>query len=286
MSVASAETSALGPRAAPWGWLTGGYDRRSLTALLLLVTIGAAVGYRWSDLIDVNGGMDWLLAGTWVWMAALLTWGVSARRDIGMLAAGFAGGAVIEWWGTNTLLWTYFTAERPPLWILPAWPIATLAIDRMARMFERLLDQIGPVPDHWHFFAYWLMVPSFVVSMFAFARGTVHIAATQVVFVLMLGVTLTCTRPRRDMTLFVAGSLLGIFLEYWGTSRQCWTYYTEQVPPPVACVAHGFAALAFARAADALERALVLLIDNPKTRYRTALSRSSRALLDRSEGRP
>ena len=49
-------------------------------------------------------------------------------------------------------------------------------------------------------------------------------------------------------------ALLGIFLEYWGTIRECWTYYTGQVPPPAAVVAHGFAALAFARAANAAER--------------------------------
>lgn len=246
------------PSAAPsrFSWLAAGYDRRSLIALGLLVGVGGAVGYRWSDLVDANGGMDWLLAGTWVWMAALLTWGVSARRDLVMLAVGFAGGGVIEWWGTNTQLWTYFTLERPPLWILPAWPIATLAIDRMARMLDRAIDETGWRPDTALFIAYWVMVPAFVVTMFAFARHTVHITATRVVFVLMLGVTLTGSRPRRDVTLFVAGSILGIFLEYWGTSRQCWTYYTEQVPPPVACVAHGFAALAFARGADALSAML------------------------------
>jgi hypothetical protein len=263
------------------GWLTEGYDRRSLWALLSLVSVGAAVGYRWSDLVDVNGGMDWLLTGTWIWMAALLTWGVSLRRDLIMLAVGFVGGGVIEWWGTNTQLWTYFTAERPPLWILPAWPIATLAIDRMARMFDRVLDR-RPVSDVALFVAYWLMVPTFVVTMFAFARHTVHILATQVVFLLMLGVTLTGKRPRRDVTLFVAGSLLGVFLEYWGTSRECWTYYTREVPPVVACVAHGFAALAFARGADAIERALN---GSRRTLLRTASHPAFRDPPVRSAGR-
>jgi hypothetical protein len=92
--------------------------------------------------------------------------------------------------------------------------------------------------------------------MIAFARHTVGITATQVVIALMVGVTLASRDTRRDLVLFVAGSFLGIFLEYWGTSRQCWTYYTEQVPPPVAAVAHGFAAVAFARGADALNRVI------------------------------
>lgn len=237
-----------------WQYLRAGWDRRSLVALGLLFVVGASVGYRWSDLIDPSGGMDWLLAGTWVWMAAMLTWRVSLRRDLVFLAVGFVGGGVIEWWGTYSKIWSYFTLERPPLWILPAWPIATLAIDRMARMLDRAVPRHAPA--QWYFIAYWVFVPSFVVSMIAFARHTVGIAPTQLVIALMVGVTLACRDPRRDLTLFAAGSLLGIFLEYWGTSRQCWTYYTGQVPPPVACVAHGFAAIAFARGADALNRVL------------------------------
>ena len=51
------------------------------------------------------------------------------------------GGLVIEAWGTQTLLWTYYTAERPPLWIIPAWPIASLTIDRLARLADRLLPE-------------------------------------------------------------------------------------------------------------------------------------------------
>jgi hypothetical protein len=247
------------PRARFWEFLRAGWDRRSLVALGLLFGVGGLVGYRWSDLIDPSGGMDWLLAGTWLWMAAMLTWRVSLRRDLVFLAVGFVGGGVIEWWGTYSRIWTYFTLERPPLWILPAWPIATLAIDRMARILDHAVEQVAsprgaPVVGYW--LAYWICVPSFVVAMIAFSRHTMHIVPTQVVVSLMIGVTLACRDPRRDFTLFAAGSLLGIFLEYWGTSRQCWTYYTEQVPPPVATVAHGFAAIAFARGADAMNRVL------------------------------
>jgi uncharacterized membrane protein len=57
-----------------------------------------------------------------------------------------------------------------------------------------------------------------------------------------------CRRYRTDVVLFVAGSFLGIFLEYWGTSRHCWNYYTGGIPPVIAVVAHGFASVAFARA--------------------------------------
>jgi hypothetical protein len=47
---------------------------------------------------------------------------------------------------------------------------------------------------------------------------------------------------------FLAGAGLGYFLEVWGTTRQCWTYYTFQTPPFFAVLAHGMAAVAFWRA--------------------------------------
>jgi hypothetical protein len=46
---------------------------------------------------------------------------------------------------------------------------------------------------------------------------------------------------------FIAGSGLGYFLELWGTTRACWTYYTQQTPPLFAVLAHGMAAVAFWR---------------------------------------
>jgi hypothetical protein len=46
---------------------------------------------------------------------------------------------------------------------------------------------------------------------------------------------------------FIAGAGLGYFLEVWGTTRECWTYYTFQTPPLFAVLAHGMAAVAFWR---------------------------------------
>ena len=55
------------------------------------------------------------------------------------------------------------------------------------------------------------------------------------------------------MTLnFIAGAGLGYFLERWGTTRECWTYYTLQTPPLFAVLAHGLAAAAFWRAREVM----------------------------------
>lgn len=234
------------------------YDRRSLWALGALVLTGGVVGYRWSDLLDANGTMDWLLTGIWVGMAALLAWNVSARRDLLLLAVGLAGGGLIEWWGTTSQVWRYFTDERPPLWILPAWPVAALTAERMALMLDHGISVIerrrGRLSERVFTVLYWLVLPGFVAGMAWFVWPTVHVTSTRAVLLLMVTLTLLGREHRRDVTVFAAGAGLGIFLEYWGTSRQCWIYYTHEVPPLMAVLAHGFAAIAFVRGADLCER--------------------------------
>ena len=69
----------------------------------------------------------------------------------------------------------------------------------------------------------------------------------------MLVVLAVPGRLRQDVTLMLAGSGLGVFLEYWGTSRHCWNYYTGEIPPLAAVFAHGYAAVAFQRVAGVVE---------------------------------
>jgi len=232
-------------------FLADGFTRGSAAALLLLVTTYSSIGYRYSNLIHPEYGMDWLLAGIWVVLSGLVIWGLQPRRDLLLLFVGLCGGAVIEWWGTNTELWRYFTDERPPVWILPAWPIAALSVDRLGRMVDRALPWIRRSAA-----AYWVVTPAFVAVMTRFLWPSIHEFASQVVVALMLGVTLLGARPGRDLVLFVAGAGAGIFLEYWGTTRQCWTYYTGESPPYEAVLAHGFASIAFARAVQIAEAIL------------------------------
>ena len=153
------------------GFALTGFSWKSAVALVLLISVAAAVGYHWSDLLDANGEMDWLLAGIWLWLAVLVCWDVRPRHDVWLVLTGLAGGAVIETWGTQTGLWRYFTDERPPLWILPAWPVAALAIDRQARWFlVRLPEASSPTARRGFAWAYWVLTGSFVVWMAWFAR--------------------------------------------------------------------------------------------------------------------
>lgn len=232
--------------------LRRGYDRKSLAALTLLGVTYGLVGLVWgTQLIDTSREVDWFLAFTWVLMTAVLCWRIRPRRDAVRVGVGLVGGLAIEAWGTATLLWSYWSAERPPLWIIPAWPVATLAIDRISGALDTLLPR-----------ARWVerlrtpMLGAFVALMTWFAWPTIQMWPTQLAIVAMLGVVVWRNDARQDVTLFLGGALLGVLLEYWGTSRYCWTYYTKEIPPVTAVLAHGFASVAFQRGALLVERAL------------------------------
>lgn len=222
-----------------------GYDRASVATLVLLVTGYATIAVVFRRYLDLSQGMDWLLFFVWAWMTALLCWGISPARDLSRAAVGFGGGMFIESWGTVTSLWWYFTTERPPLWILPAWPVATVAIDRMSRVLDRLIPE-------WDLrFVWWSALPAFVLTMTRFVWPYADEPLTVIAIVAMLTVLVAPGGTiRQDVTLMLAGASLGWFLEYWGTSRHCWNYYTREIPPFPAVLAHGFAAVAFQRVLD------------------------------------
>jgi len=241
--------------------------RSTIVAVLCVVAVGSTVAFIWRDLIDIHQPFDPVLAGLWVGMTLLLGWRVRPRRDLVLATSAFAGGFMIEWWGTTTELWTYFTFERPPLWIIPAWPVAALATDRLAFLSDRLVTRLlrrnaqphpstgdrAPTRASWPLrIACILVLAAFIAAMIRFMLPAISITSSRVVIAIMIGVALTTQNARRDLLLFFAGTALGWLLEYWGTTRECWTYYTQQTPPLETAFAHGFASVAFARASTVL----------------------------------
>jgi hypothetical protein len=84
--------------------------------------------------------------------------------------------------------------------------------------------------------------------MLAFVAPTLPRIMTWAALLVCALFILTPTDHRLAFLIFLAGSGLGYFLELWGTTRQCWTYYTYQTPPLFAVLAHGMAAVSFWRA--------------------------------------
>lgn len=239
-----------------------GWNRTSYAFFGAFCLLAFLIGYVWWPLLSdylatFNPAypwyvqFDWLLLGDFAFMTLLIMARPDLRTDARIVCVGLIGGLVIEAWGTQTHLWNYYTAERPPLWIVPAWPIASLAIERMVRALERGGGERGsgerPVPLVWGL-AYWLIFPAFLGLMVVFVAPTFDKSLTWAALAASVLIVVTPTNHWRAVLTFVCGSALGYFLELWGTTRACWTYYTFETPPVFAVLAHGLAAVAFWRA--------------------------------------
>jgi hypothetical protein len=221
-----------------------------LSGFLMLLFL---IGYVWWPLVaeylsyfnpdySIWRQLDWLLIGNFLFMSLMIMAGANLRTDLPMLVIGLVGGLAIEGWGTQTELWTYYTFERPPLWIIPAWPIASLSIDRLYRIL-RLVT--GKIPEKVFKTLYWVILPGFYALMLVFVRPTVDKSLTILALTMCLLLMFALKDKRGAVLVFAAGAGLGYFLELWGTTRECWTYYTFQTPPLFAVLAHGMAAVAF-----------------------------------------
>jgi hypothetical protein len=233
--------------------LLGGF----FVTIFLIVYIWWPLAEEYLAYVDWNGAwwlyMDWLLFGVFLFMSITIVARANLKTDVLIVFVGICGGLAIESWGTQTNLWHYYTAERPPLWIIPAWPIASLSIDRITRFlnqfFELATKRTKSTVDCSLITAlYWLTFASFLTLMLVFVAPTFDKSYTWLSLALCILLIITPTDYRFALLTFIAGACLGYFLELWGTTRECWTYYTNETPPFFAVLAHGMAAVAFWRA--------------------------------------
>ncbi len=134
--------------------LLGGF----LVTIFLIVYIWWPLAEEYLAYVDWNGDwwryIDWLLLGIFGFMSITIISRANLKTDLLIIFVGICGGLAIESWGTQTNLWHYYTAERPPLWIIPAWPIASLSIDRITRGLNFLTTKVilrlgsGQAPEH------------------------------------------------------------------------------------------------------------------------------------------
>ena len=224
--------------------LLGGF----FVTIILIVYIWWPLAVEYFAYVDWNSEwwryIDWLLIGVFAFMSITIIVRADLKTDLLIIFVGVCGGLAIESWGTQTNLWHYYTAERPPLWIIPAWPIASLAIDRLYRLLARITNLQLPISQS----LYWIIFPAFYLLMLFFVWPTLNKSFTWIALGLCALLIATPTDHRGAVLTFAAGTGLGYFLERWGTTRECWTYYTRETPPLFAVLAHGMAAVAFWRA--------------------------------------
>jgi hypothetical protein len=228
--------------------LLGGF----FITIFLIIYIWWPLAVEYFAYVDWTGNwwryIDWLLIGIFAFMSITIIARANLKTDLLIIFVGICGGLAIESWGTQTNLWHYYTAERPPLWIIPAWPIASLSIDRITRFLYWFTRRSTINLKSLVSILYWLTFASFLILMVIFVAPTFDKSYTWLSLILCILLILTPTNHKFALLTFIAGTGLGYYLELWGTTRQCWTYYTFQTPPLFAVLAHGMAAVAFWRA--------------------------------------
>jgi len=231
--------------------LLGGF----FVTIILIIYVWWPLAVEYFAYVDWNSEwwryIDWLLIGIFGFMSITIITRANLKTDLLIIFVGVCGGLAIESWGTQTYLWHYYTAERPPLWIIPAWPIANLSIDRITRALNFLTTKVTKEHEGKTFvvkICYWITFASFLSLMLTFVAPTFDKSFTWLSLILCILLILTPTDHRYALLTFIAGSGLGYYLELWGTTRECWIYYTHQTPPLFAVLAHGMAAVAFWRA--------------------------------------
>ena len=236
--------------------LLGGF----FITIFLILYIWWPLAEEYLAYIDWNGAwwlyMDWLLLGVFLFMSITIVARANLKTDVLIVCVGICGGLAIESWGTQTNLWHYYTAERPPLWIIPAWPIASLSIDRITRALNWIIARKTTSPSTTLMASlqsliialYWITFASFLTLMLVFVSPTFDKSYTWLSLALCVLLIITPTDHRFALLTFIAGAGLGYFLELWGTTRECWMYYSNETPPLFAVLAHGMAAVAFWRA--------------------------------------
>jgi len=268
------------------------FPRQALLILLgrVLAFIGIAA-FFWAPMIffyraraALWGGLwwhriDWLLVGVFFFMTAVCVFTIDLRKNTLIVLIAALGGLCIEGWGTQTNIWYYYTKERPPLWIIPAWATSGLTIDTLARMAAPHLFRF--VPRRWFMAAAWPLFGTFLVLMISFVwhhlvYPTTIAALAVVVFVIASIFRKTCD-VRTAVLIFILGTILGWFLERWGTTRHCWIYYTRETPPIFAVAAHGLASVAFWRTHLVVDGVIRRLFPSYRGHWSSSLADVSRS---------
>jgi len=139
----------------------------------------------------------------------------------------------------------YFVKKSSGSWCFRRSTLKRTEITRNFRIFRRLnFDRIS-IKTYQRL--YWVVFLIFFALMLEFIWPTINKSMTVMAIILVCFLVLTPENYHLAVLTFFAGSGLGFFLEYWGTTRGCWNYYTLAKPPLFAVLAHGMAAVAFWR---------------------------------------
>ncbi|MFH1723565.1 MAG: hypothetical protein ABII00_02970 [Elusimicrobiota bacterium] len=151
--------------------------------------------------------------------------GIRPARDLALFLAASVAGYAVEAWGTRTGLWSYYTGEAPPLWIVPGWPLGALIFDRVAPRAREAFSR--RIPERWQVVGYWALAAAALLAFLRFSVPAMGHPGTWAVFAALAAAFVCGREPKRDFWLIVTGMVYVFFADFWGTTNNCWRYYIQ-----------------------------------------------------------
>jgi hypothetical protein len=114
-------------------------------SLAALPVLGFALSWRRLAGVDWTGRLDLQLAAGVLAAGVLILVKFNLRRAFTLYLCGMLLGGLYETLGTRFGEWRYITGETPPLWILPLWGLACVAMANLAQILRDLLGRFAGI---------------------------------------------------------------------------------------------------------------------------------------------
>jgi hypothetical protein len=178
-----------------------------------------------------GGQARWQVVGEIALLGAILlmtlrtiTARIDPKRDVLIVIYATILGWLVEAWGTRVGVWSYYTGERPPLWIIPGWTLGALVIDRAADEVE---SRFGLRLASLNRSLYWGYVVAFALVFWCFVLPAAPQLSSLAVFGLLAAGLIVRPDPR-DLRFLLTGLVYVFFADFWGTTNECWAYYLQR----------------------------------------------------------
>ena len=110
-----------------------------LGLLIIMPILAFAISAPQLISADWSGKLDVMLILGIVVGSVLIAYQFNLDEAFELYVCGMILGGTYEWLGTTMREWTYITHEVPPLWIIPLWGLACVAMVNLARIIKRPL---------------------------------------------------------------------------------------------------------------------------------------------------
>lgn len=157
--------------------------------------------------------------------ARALSLAAAPAKDCLIVLMVSCSGYLAETWGTHSGLWTYYTGEKPPLWIIPAWSMGALVVKNIAHRAGETGGVLANLNSDrlyraWVVLFYCIFIP-FIAAKLSAAECILPVVLTAAV--LFPG----REHRKRDISVLFAGAFCVVWADLWGTTNHCWTYHTQ-----------------------------------------------------------